>query len=701
MVRKLKSRFKRFVKRSKGKIRRTRYRIVMKHRFLLDGYYKYGDPNRSFIRKGIYLVLLVFAYFLNVKSSSTPNRGEINKYTTKPCISGAESSFSRRHSYTFIAKRMLLYDIISFDVFDTLILRPFDDPKSVFFLLGEIHKCPSFKRYRILAEKQARAEAFEKNGNYEVTLKDIYEKMSRYVVLDVDKAVELEIEVELSLVYANPYMKEVFLEAKNLGKKIIAVSDMYLSSQVIKKMLQKCGYEGFDDVIVSVEHGCSKRSRELYSVVKERYGEDSKILHIGDNPVSDLRSARASGIATLFYKNVNSRGNYHRAFDMTSLIGSGYRGVVNSKLQNGNKVYTPFYEYGYTYSGFLTLGYCHYIHEFVKNNNIDKVLFLSRDGYILKKIYDKLYPSADTSYVYWSRSAATKLTVNKFRNELLLRYIKYKIPRQMTLMKILRALDMDQMSKPLSDAGFTPNTILTKDNYEDIVAVFIKNWDIIVKAYEKNSLAAKMYYEQELSGCKSACIVDIGWAASGYSALRYLIEDEWKLGCKTYGLVAGSTYLHDMDIIEPQLASGVVSSYMFSQRINREIRREHNVKQMYGVFTEIMLSAPVPSFIGFDLDENGEVKFEFDTPEVEGYEMIKDIQRGAEEFVNDYTAAFKDYPYMINIPGCDAYAVCKQVISHHEYFKNLFADYPVNRAVGSASFEFGTLDKLIENEFIK
>lgn len=150
-------------------------------------------------------------------------------------------------------------------------------------------------------------------------------------------------------------------------------------------MLQKCGYEGFDDVIVSVEHGCSKRSRELYSVVKERYGEDSKILHIGDNPVSDLRSARASGIATLFYKNVNSRGNYHRAFDMTSLIGSGYRGVVNSKLQNGNKVYTPFYEYGYTYSGFLTLGYCHYIHEFVKNNNIDKVLFLSRDGYILKK----------------------------------------------------------------------------------------------------------------------------------------------------------------------------------------------------------------------------------------------------------------------------------------------------------------------------
>ena len=56
---------------------------------------------------------------------------------------------------------------------------------------------------------------------------------------------------------------------------------------------------------------------------------------------------------------------------------------------------------------------------------------------------------------------------------------------------------------------------------------------------------------------------------------------------------------------------------------------------------------------------------------------------------------------MCNISGSDAYAVCRQVISCPEYFKNLFADYPVNRAVGSASYEMGTLGKLIENEFVK
>lgn len=100
---------------------------------------------------------------------------------------------------------------------------------------------------------------------------------------------------------------------------------------------------------------------------------------------------------------------------MTSLIGSAYRGIVNAKLQNGDKQYSQYYEFGYTYAGFLVLGYCKFINDYCKNHWIDKILFLSRDGYILKSVYDRLYPDSNTEYVYWSRSAATKLTVNRFK----------------------------------------------------------------------------------------------------------------------------------------------------------------------------------------------------------------------------------------------------------------------------------------------
>lgn len=685
----------------KRKLKKVKLKLLMKNRFILEGYYKYGDCEKSLFRKGLYLSTLLFADFLNGKGSTKTYVYERKKYSITPCKTAPESSFAKRPSYTFLSKKFLVHDVISFDIFDTLILRPFDDPKSVFFLLGEKNKCPGFKRYRILAEKLARQEAFEKNGTYEVTLRDIYEKLQRYVSLDIEQAMQYEIETELDLAFANPYMKQVYLEAVNLNKKVIAVSDMYLPSDVIKKMLKKCGYDKFDDIIVSNDYGVSKRSTKLYEKVKEMYGEDLKYIHIGDNAVSDNRSARRSGIDTVFYKNVNARGNCHRAFDMTSLVGSAYRGIVNAKLQSGFEQFSQFYEFGYTYAGLLVLGYCNYIHNYTHNNNIQKILFLSRDGHILKAVYDKLFPEDKTEYVYWSRSAATKLTVNRFHNELLLRYIKYKIPRKMSIEKILKAMDIPQMITPLEKAGFEGDVILTSDNYEDIVKVFLDNKQIISDCFKQSNMAAKQYYREKLGGCTSACIVDIGWAASGFSALRYLIEDEWKLGCKTYGLVAGSTYLHDMDIIEPQFANNVIDSYMFSQRVNREIRRDHNVKQMYGAFTEIMLSAPCPSFIGFDFDENGEVTYSFDCPEVEGYEMIEQIQQGAKDFVRDYTEHFKNYPYMNNIPGCDAYAVCRMVISQPDYFKNLFGDYPVNRAVGSASYEMGTLKTLIENEFVK
>lgn len=131
-----------------------------------------------------------------------------------------------------------------------------------------------------------------------------------------------------------------------------------------------------------------------------------------------------------------------------------------------------------------------------------------------------------------------------------------------------------------------------------------------------------------------------------------------------------------MDIIEPQMTNDIITSYMFSQRINREIRRDHDVKRMYGAFTEIMLSAPAPSFIGFDFDDDGRIKYEFDYPEVEGYSMINEIQDGIHDFVNDYTKHFAKYPCMMNICGSDAYAVCRQVISCPEYFSNLLPTIP-------------------------
>ena len=123
-----------------------------------------------------------------------------------------------------------------------------------------------------------------------------------------------------------------------------------------------------------------------------------KVIHIGDNIVSDNRSARKCDIEPVWYKGVNPRGNAHRAFDMTSLIGSH---TVELSTQNCKTVISSIRSLQ------IRLHLCRLsctrilqIHnDYCKNHGIDKILFLSRDGYILKSVYDRLYPDSNTEYV--------------------------------------------------------------------------------------------------------------------------------------------------------------------------------------------------------------------------------------------------------------------------------------------------------------
>ncbi len=683
----------------KRKIDRTLTRFTMHNRMITEAFYREKSDKIGMFRRGLYLFLLCLASAVGKVYSHRAAPQERRDYTNRIFTLAPESHRQKRLTYTTMAKKMLLCDVVSFDIFDTLLLRPFDDPKTVFYLVGEKLHCPSFTRYRVLAEKQARQEAMEKNGVNEVTLCDIYQKMQRYVACDIRRAMELEEETELSLLRANPYMKQLYQTAVELGKTVIAVSDMYLSSYVIEKALHNAGYTQISRIFISQECGFSKRSGKLFPYVKEQLGNDKRYFHIGDNYTSDFLRSQEAGFEANYYPNGNRLGNPHRCMDLTALIGSAYRGIVNNRLCCGAFRENQYFEYGYVYAGFYVLGYCVWIHERVRAKGIEKLLFLSRDGDILQKVYQKLYPQEKTEYVYWSRAAATRLTAGYFRNEFFLRYIKYKISRKITMKQMLAAMELPQMQPVLAESGFQEQTLLTKENYEEIVTVFLDNWKIVEEAYAGSYQAAKLYYQEKLAGIHSAAAVDVGWAASGVSALKVLVEDLWNFDCKIYGFVSGANYLHDQNIIEAPLTSGDIESYMFSQQKNRELKRQHRVGQLYSVFIEMMLASPSPSFMQYKLSEDGRPAFRFDLPETEGYEMIQEIQRGILTFVDDYTRAFAQYPQLYRISGEDAYHVCRFIISRPDYFRNLFAEYPVNRAVGTSSYEMETLAQLMEREY--
>lgn len=69
-------------------------------------------------------------------------------------------------------------------------------------------------------------------------MRDIYEKLSRFVLLDIDKAMQYEIETELDLCFANPYMKEIFLQAKISERQLLPFRICIFQKMLLKKCLK-------------------------------------------------------------------------------------------------------------------------------------------------------------------------------------------------------------------------------------------------------------------------------------------------------------------------------------------------------------------------------------------------------------------------------------------------------------------------------
>ena len=114
------------------------------------------------------------------------------------------------------------YDIISFDIFDTLLLRPYAKPSNVFQHLEEINNSIGFYAVRKIAENNLRKYKDIEYANYD----EIYSVLQS----DFQFLKEKEIQLEKDTLYANPQMKEIFDYAKSLNKRIILISDMYFSS---------------------------------------------------------------------------------------------------------------------------------------------------------------------------------------------------------------------------------------------------------------------------------------------------------------------------------------------------------------------------------------------------------------------------------------------------------------------------------------
>lgn len=558
------------------------------------------------------------------------------------------------------------YDVISFDIFDTLIMRPFSDPKDLFYIVGEKLDVPDFRNLRIEAEHLARAEKNKEGKSTEICLEDIYSVLSRLSGISAETGCRIEMDTELQLCRANPTMKKVWDLAVESGKKVIAASDMYLSREFIEKLLEKNGFYGFSELYVSNEKHCGKWDGKLFKLICSE--QNGTIVHIGDNLLSDVRNARKQGIASVHYPNVNEQGRKFRPVNMSQLVGSAYSGIVNSVLYTEN--HSPAYEYGFKCGGLLILGYCGFIRERSKSFGADRILFLSRDGYIVKKVYDMLFPQDRTEYVYWSRAAASKLCSDIFPQDYIRRFVRQKSEKDFLVSEILSSMGIPDFKTELP-----PTSKLCGGNTDRLVSEIYSQMPEITARLKEEQSGAQEYFRNIFKNCHRAVTVDCGWAGSGNIMLEAYVRHTLGLDVSFKGLLAGSNTANqsDSDFSETYFASGRLEAYCFSSSENRNYYESHCPSKKHNVFFELLFGAPFPSCTGFD--KNGPVFDEI----TENEKLINEIQKGELDFISAYLDIFKSIPYMLDIHGSDAYAPFYAAVMNgekylHKVFENAVFD---------------------------
>lgn len=616
----------------------------------------------------------------HVREKGSKSKPDKTKSDKLPYLDGAESRTGNWIAPAALLRQLVNYDMISFDIFDTLIFRPLEKPQDLFWIVGAKLGVLGFPSMRSGAELHLRERANELKGNREITLHEIYEYLEKTVGIDAEVGMKTELQAEMEYCYVNPYMKYIFDHLIAAGKRVVLVSDMYISAADMESLLSQMEILGYEKMFISCDYKCSKRDGTLYQKVIEYANvPKEKIIHIGDNPVSDIESPGKYGMSAYYYPNVNKTWNKYRTKEIPGLVGSAYRGIVNAYLHNGYRRYDVYYEYGFVYGGLFALGYAEYISDYVKKNQIERVLFVARDGYVLKKVYDSLFPDARTDYILSSRISNLKLSAYKnkgdFFKEFVYRFVSEKIP--ISIKEVLENMELGEL---LEDAALQMEIeqLLDDGSADGLVAYLNDKWNDIVMIYEKGIAVSRDYYAGFFENTRSALIVDIGWRGQGIIALRNLEEDYWHFGCTITGMLAASAPTRAN---LGQIYEGIIDTYMFSPVKYEENFRFHSVSGINNILMELFAGAPSPSFLGISGDGKN-YKLKFDVPEVSNYKIIESVHMGIMDFVEEYKSHFGQNEYMMHVSGYDAYMPIKHIFKDYRLVKKYFRRYEFQDCVG-------------------
>ncbi len=427
-------------------------------------------------------------------------------------------------------------EFVSFDLFDTLIQRTeLFSPKDLFYLVQkETEKqlqlyVPNFVFMRVSAEENVRTRSWG-YGVKEITLDNIYDELRRMLNFEAYTAQRLkniELGCERAVLTQLESGKKLFELALEAGKPVVITSDTYFDKSFIFEVLQKNNYDQAKKLYISSATGMTKADGSMYDfVLKDLACTPDRMLHIGDNPYSDVAVPLGKGIRAFLLPTPKHLWRWKHGLKeqpsgnlcVSSML-CGISRQSSSKTFSDRNIGTIM-KTAAQHLSLVYLGFATWLHEQFKKNNYQRVYFASRDGLIMKRFFDLLTAlsgaQVESRYLYVSR--ATLYPSMIFTDPETACNLFCQNWDRLTLAEALKriALSSKEVTGELMQFDLAnPGLLLNRSTAATFRAFLKKIWPLLERKHKKNFQLMTDYLHQErVLSSKKTAFVDIGWHGS-------------------------------------------------------------------------------------------------------------------------------------------------------------------------------------------
>lgn len=561
---------------------------------------------------------------------------------------------------------------LSFDVFDTLVLRPFLTAQGardfLALLVEKRFGIDNFGFLRARAETHARARA-----GRDVCLQRIYAQLREDLAISEDVAdamcaLELTTEQRL-LLPRETAVAALGHYASDSQRTVVGISDMYIGSDDLKDILPSSVSSAFRELYVSCDTGWRKDTAAGWRALLDTAQVDAKEwLHIGDNEHADVMRPLQAGmlfpvhvLRPAAYLDVVPalRGLRPSAAEKGLWSHELWLGLIANHFAQAGDAHPEWFaqtvrleqpeSFGYTVLGPLIADYLAWLARTALERSSRKILFLSREGYVLHRLYQRFrahvptLAAVDGRYLLVSRRGVNTPATQTLTD---LAAVFHK-PYTGTFFGLVDS----RLGRDVADAArqVLGKSLLEAEVYlPEMSAALIEHLQPLAPVLEdvaKREREAYMrYWQSEVVDGEQPIVADVGYAGSIQTQLSRVV-----------GKTLGGLYFavtHEIG----QVLTG--DQWALARYHDGRKTQDAAPVQQYHLLLESVLTSPSGQFSHFELRKGRpEPVYRENHAHAQRWPTIERIHSGAERFVDDllkiageHALAFEANPLAVQEP---------------------------------------------------